>query len=284
MNLKKNRKEAISKELEECTFRPNVVNHEDREGSVFEKLNYRDVKEKEVIYQKIRDNKEMSGCTFKPKINSPKNFSSDNSFEKLYKDAEVNRQKIRNTELKEKDKDIVDCTFRPVIKNVLPEGTGNVYEKLYNNFQEIQQERKRKQMEKHVNEIAEVQLIPRLVTAKQNSSEIPVYTRLYAEVERRKEKMRRQVEERDNERSKSATRIRKPDEAPRFEQLYALHKGKKDKQVALEERYMKEAGIIFKPNTSKKEVNKSIKQYSPKGPYPMPKNPQIDISWQSNHN
>ena len=283
MKTKTNRKEEISKELEEWTFRPTVVNYSEQAGLVYEKIHYKEVKEKEVMHQKTRDNNEMSEFTFKPKINPQKYYSSDSSFEKFYKDAEVKREKIRHKELSEKDKDIVDCTFRPVIKNVLLEGTGNVYEKLYNNFQEIQKERRRKLLENQVKEVAEVQLIPRLVTPKQYYSEIPVYTRLYAEVEKRKEKMRRQVEERDRERSTSATRMKKTDEPPRFEHLYALHKDKKEKQVALEERYMKEAGIIFKPNISKKDANKVLKQYSPKGPYPMPKNPQSDISWQSFH-
>lgn len=272
------------KELEECTFRPKVSpSHNDRNGSVFEKLNHSDLKEKEKVYQKIRDHKEMNGCTFKPKINSAKQFSSDNSFSKLYKDAEIQRQKIRNIELNEKDKDLENCTFRPLVKGSAVESSENVYEKLYNNFQEIQKERKRKQVESQEKEIAEVQFVPRLVTPQKGSSEVPVYARLYAEVEKRKEKMKKKTEEREQERSKSATRMRKPDEPPRFEHLYALHREKKDKQAALQEKYFKESGIVFKPNTSKKDI-KVHRQYSPKGPYPMPKNPYSDISSFSSHN
>ena len=276
--LIQNRNAAVSKELEECTFRPTVINYNERTGSVFEKLHYSDISEKEKLYQNQREHKEMIGCTFKPKINNNKNATTDNSFEKLYKDAEVQRQKIREKELMENDKDIIDCTFRPTLQTVNTSYSGNVYEKLYNNFQEIQKERKRKQLENLEKEVAEVQFVPKLITPKHDSGDMPVYARLYAEVEKRKEKAKKQTEEK--ERSKSATRIRKTDEPPRFEHLYALHKEKIQKQGLLQEKYLKDSGIIFKPNINKTSNSRNNSQIFPKSPipYPMPKNPYSDIS------
>ena len=224
-SLERFRKEFIHKEMEECTFRPTVGITNEREGSVFERLNYTNNSYKEQIYEKQREIKELKDCTFKPKINVS-GRSTNNSFEKLYKDAEVQRQKINDIQLTEKNKGLDECTFAPKVMNKNP-GNGNVYEKLYNNFKEIQSNIKRKQLENEIKEVAEVQFVPKLSTPKNDVlNNVPVYTRLYAEVEKRKEKAFKKII--DRERSKSATKIRKAEDPPRFEHLYKLHKEKRD--------------------------------------------------------
>lgn len=282
-SLERTRKDFIQKEMEECTFRPTVINYSDKSesASVYDRLSYNDFKQREKIYKIIRENKEIEECTFKPKINKSAVATPDTSFEKLYKDAEVQRQKIRNIELLEKDKELNKYTFKPTIINNTA-STGNVYEKLYNNFQEIQKERKRKQEENHAKEIAEIQFIPKILHNKREGTNVPVYTRLYAEVERRKDKIKLQDQER--QKSKSVPKLQRPNEIPRYEHLYALHKEKQERKLILQEKYLKDAGIVFKPNTLKIDTPKPYRHSSPKSSYPLFKNPYSDTSFQSNIN
>ncbi|OMJ88596.1 hypothetical protein SteCoe_9461 [Stentor coeruleus] len=280
-SLERTRKEIMTREMEECTFRPIVTSQNDRLGSVFERLHQSDSKERDQLYKYQRENKETQECTFKPKINPPKTPPGEKSYNKLYQDAEVQRQKLREKELVNKDKEIKECTFRPAVNpNSNYIGTGNVYEKLYNNFQEMQKERQKKLMESRIKEVAEVQFVPKLMSPKV-STEPVAYVRLYGEAEKRKEKQKL-VEEQERERSKSAPRAKKTDEVPRFEHLYALHKDKIERNAVLQEKYLKESGVVFKPNLVKNTgTPKRKRDFSPKMPYPTPKNPYSDISSQS---
>jgi hypothetical protein len=199
--LENNRNQAFLKEMEECTFRPKVTSEIDRNGNVFERLHQSGIYQKESPLVKYNEYKEIQECTFSPKINPPRHASAERPFNKLYNDAEVQRKKIMEKELKQKQIEVVDCTFRPNINETTGlgmVGNGNVYEKLYNNFQEIQKQRVNKQGQGR--DVAEVQFVPKLMSQGENLGK---YSRLYAELEKRKEKPK------ERERSTSAPRRKK---------------------------------------------------------------------------
>ena len=268
--LQKVQNQEKDKELEECTFRPEITDYGQKKGSVYERLNSIDNKEKEEFYKIQKESKELEGCTFRPKINS-KSASIDVSFEKLYKDAEVQRQKQRVKEMVEKKKEMTDCTFRPTVLNPTVSSSGSVYEKLYNSYQESQKERRRLELERKNKEDEEVKFIPKLLTPKKEGDNTPVYARLYAEVEKRREKLKKNNEER--ERSNSAPRAKKMEDPPRYEHLYSMHKETQERKMVLQEKYFKESGVSFKPDLNK---NNTPKKSNPKIQYPLPKKPSID--------
>lgn len=272
--LENNRNQVFLKEMEECTFRPKVTSELDRSGNVFERLHQSGIYQKESPLIKYNEYKEIQECTFSPKINPPRHTSAERPFNKLYNDAEIQRKKITEKELKQKQSEIVDCTFRPNINGTtgqVPVSNSNVYEKLYNNFQEIQKQRVHKQGPGR--EVAEVQFVPKLMSQGENLGK---YSRLYAELEKKKEKPK------ERERSNSAPRRKKSDEIPRFEHLYALYKDKQDRNQVLQDRFLKESGVVFKPNLNKTVTSKpKAREFSPKLAYPLPKNPNNDSSLSS---
>lgn len=273
--LEKNRTHAIIREMEECTFRPKVMNDVDRDGNVFERLSHNDSRLKDPVALKYKEVKEMQECTFSPKINPPKGPNREKPFEKLYNDADAQRKRFMEKEMEVKQNEVVDCTFRPNINENTGQVTaGNVYEKLYNNFQEIQKQRIRKQLEGNHDE-AEVKFVPKLMTQPEGLGK---YSRLYAEVEKKKAKPL------EKERSSSAPRRKRSDEVPRFEHLYALHKEKQERNIILQDRYLKESGVVFKPNLVKSGTPKGKRDFSPKMAYPMPRNPNVDSSSLSSFN
>ena len=237
-----------AKSLEECTFRPEISTYGQSKSSVYQNFDPAAHKEKEEFYKHQKAQKELEGCTFHPRTNFGKNLSLDRSFEKLYHDAEVHRQKMRNKELVEKDKEIAECTFKPQVLNPSKSVSGNVYEKLYKNYQESQREKRRLQLEKEAKEIEESTFTPKLMTPKREGENVPVYIRLYSEMEKKKEKQRKEEEK---IRPASVNQVRAPEDPPRYESLYALHKETSQKRVALQEKVLKESGAVFKPNTSK---------------------------------
>ena len=264
--LEKAQNDEKDKGMEECTFRPEITDYNSKKPPVFERLNYSDIKEKEEFYRKQKESKELEGCTFRPKTNSVTNLSMDGSFDKLYKDAEAQRQKLRAKELIEKDRELADCTFRPTVLNPSTTSSGSVYEKLYNSYQESQKNKRRLELERKTKEDEESKFIPKLLTPKKEGDSTPVYARLYAEVEKRKEKLKKKTEEK--ERSNSASRsIRKSDEPPRYEHLYSLHKEAQEKKAQLQEKYYKESGLCFKPDTTKSNTPKRSQAHSPKSSY-----------------
>lgn len=251
-----------SKELEECTFRPEITEYSQRFSPVYSKISPIDLKEKEEFYRQQKSQKELEGCTFQPKINTHKAISLDRSFEKLYKDAEVHRQKMRSKELVEKDKEISNCTFKPTVLNPSKSVSGNVYEKLYKSYQESQREKRRIQMEKEAKEIEESTFTPKLMTPKKETEDqVPVFERLYAQVEKKKEKIRKEEEEKARPSSVAKSK-RSCDEPPRFEALYALHKETSLKKLALQEKILKESGASFKPDMSKSSTPKRSRETS----------------------
>lgn len=216
---------------------------------------------------KFNEYKEIQECTFSPKINPPKQKHAERPFDKLYNDAEVQRKKIMEKELRQKQSEVVDCTFRPNINGTTGQVVvGNVYEKLYNNFQEIQKQRIKKQVQGKEKDEAEVQFVPKLMTQGEG---VGRFGRSNLDGEKKKEV--------EKERSSSAPRRKKSDEVPRFEHLYALHKDKQDRHLVLQERFLKESGVVFKPNLVKSGTPKSKRrEFSPKLAYPLPKNPNSD--------
>jgi hypothetical protein len=68
-------------------------------------------------------------------------------------------------------------------------------------------------------------------------------------MEKKKEKMKKNEEEKP--RPSSVNHSRNPEDPPRYEALYALHKETSSKRLALQEKVFKESGAVFKPNTSK---------------------------------
>lgn len=256
-SIERLRLEQKTKELEECTFRPEITEFSQRFSPVYSKFNPTDLKEKEEFYRQQKSQKELEGCTFQPKTNTHKALSLDRSFEKLYKDAEVHRQKMRSKELVEKDKEIANCTFKPAVLNPSKSNAGNVYEKLYKSYQESQREKRRLQMEKEAKEIEESTFVPKLVTPKREcDGQVPVFERLYAQVEKKKEKLKKQEEEVKARPSSVARSKRSSEDPPRFESLYALHKESSQKKLALQEKLLKESGALFKPDTSKSSLSK----------------------------
>ena len=261
--------------MDECTFRPRVTNEADRNGSVFDRLSQNDSRVKDPVGLRYKESKEMQECTFSPKINAQKGPGRDKPFEKLYKDADDQRKRFMEKEFQSKQTEVVDCTFRPNINGTPGQGPpGNVYEKLYNNFQEIQKQRIKKQLEGY-DEDAEIKFIPKLMTRPEAGGK---YSRLYAEVEKKKVKFN------EKEKSSSAPRRKGSDEVPRFEQLYALHKEKQERNVVLQDRFLKESGVVFKPNLGKSGTPKAKRDFSPKMAYPMPRNPNIEGSSFSSFN
>jgi hypothetical protein len=127
--------------------------------------------------------------------------------------------------------------------------SGSVYEKLYKSYQDSQREKRKLELERKIKEEEGNLFVPKLLTPKRETDSTPVYARLYAEVEKRRERLKKLNEEK--ERSSSAPRVRKPDEPPRHEHLYALHKESLEKKAALQERIWKESGNSFKPDMSK---------------------------------
>lgn len=252
------RLEQKTKELEECTFRPEITEFSQRFSPVYSKFNPAHLKEKEELYRQQKSQKELEGCTFQPKTNTHKALSLDRSFEKLYKDAEVHRQKMRSKELVEKDKEIANCTFKPTVLNPSKSNAGNVYEKLYKSYQESQREKRRLQMEKEAKEIEESTFTPKLITPKKEcDDQVTVFERLYSQVEKKKEKLKKQEEEEVKARPSSVARSKRSSEdPPRFESLYALHKESSQKKLALQEKLLKESGALFKPDTSKSSLSK----------------------------
>jgi hypothetical protein len=272
VTLEKNRTDFIMREMEECTFRPKVNCDVDRAGNVFDRLSQSDSRIRDTIGLNYKEVQEMQECTFSPKINPPKSPYKEKAFEKLYNDAEAQRKKFMEKELQQKHSEVIDCTFRPNINGNSGQVTaGNVYEKLYNNFQEIQKQRIKKQLAGQLEE-AEVQFVPKLMTQAEGPGK---YSRLYAEVEKKKRP--------EKERSSSAPRRKKSDEIPRFEHLYALHREKQERQVVMQDRYLKETGVVFKPNLAKTLTPKS-KRDSPKMAYPLPRNPNLDSASLSSFN
>lgn len=271
--LENNRSQAFIKKMEECTFHPKVISDIDRTGNVFERLHQSGIVQRENPPIKFNEYKEIQECTFSPQINPPKQKNADRPFDKLYNDAEIQRKKIMEKELKQKQTEFIDCTFRPNINGNTGQVTvGNVYEKLYNNFQEIQKQRIKKQVQGKDKDEAEVQFVPKLMA---QGDGIGRYTRVNVEVDRKKVVI-------EKERSSSAPRRKKSDEVPRFEHLYALHKDKQDRHLVLQERFLKESGVVFKPNLVKSGTPKSKKrEFSPKLAYPLPKNPNSDSALSS---
>ena len=283
--LENNRNQAFLKEMEECTFRPKVTSDPDRTGNVFERLHQSGIYQKENPLIKYNEYKEIQECTFSPKINPPRHTSAERPFNKLYNDAEVQRKKIMEKELRQKQSEVVDCTFRPNINGTTGlgvVGNTNVYEKLYNNFQEIQKKRVHKQGQQG-RDVAEVQFVPKLMNQGENLGK---YSRLYAELEKeknnRKETPKEEEKIKARERSNSAPRRKKSEEVPRFEHLYALHKDKQDRNQVLQDRFLKESGVVFKPNLTKNTPTKTKpRDFSPKLEYPLPKNPNYESSLSS---
>jgi hypothetical protein len=217
----------------------------------------------------------MQECTFSPKINAQKGPSRERPFEKLYKDADDQRKRFMEKEYQYKQSEVVDCTFRPNVSGTAGQGTaGNVYEKLYNNFQEIQKQRIKKQLEGY-DEGADIKFIPKLMTRNEG---IGKYSKLCDEVEKKK------VQFNEKEKSASVKRRNGSDEVPRFEQLYALHKEKQERNVALQDRFLKESGVVFKPNLGKSGTPKGKRDFSPKMAYPMPRNPNSEAAFFSSFN
>ena len=279
--LERSQAQDRNRGMEECTFRPEITDYTQKRPPVFERLNTSDVKEKGEFYKKQKESKELEGCTFHPKTNSAKSLSMDRSFDQLYKDAELQRQKLRNKELLEKDREMVECTFRPTVLNPTAAPSGSVYEKLYNSYQESQKAKRRMELERKTKEDDESKFIPKLLTPKREGDSTPVYARLYAEVEKRREKLKKRNEEK--ERSNSGSRSRKPEDPPRYEHLYSMHKESQEKKVMLQEKYFKESGAIFKPDTSKSNTPKRSRAHSPKIQYPLPKKPTDMYSEPSIH-
>ena len=273
--LEKSRTEAIIREMDECTFRPKVTNELDRNGSVFERLSQNDSRLTDSVGLRYKESKEMQECTFSPKINAQKGPSRERPFEKLYKDADDQRKRFMEKEYQYKQSEVVDCTFRPNVSGTAGQGTaGNVYEKLYNNFQEIQKQRIKKQLEGY-DEGADIKFIPKLMTRTEG---IGKYSKLCDEVEKKK------VQFNEKEKSASVKRRNGSDEVPRFEQLYALHKEKQERNVALQDRFLKESGVVFKPNLGKSGTPKGQRDFSPKMAYPMPRNPNSEAAFFSSFN
>jgi hypothetical protein len=276
--LEKFQNEKKNKGMEECTFRPEIIEYAPRKGSVYERLNHSDVREKEEYYKIQKESKELEGCTFRPKTNSTKGLSRDGSFDKLYKDAEIQRQKQREKELLEKHKEVADCTFRPTVLNPTTTPTGSVYEKLYNSYQQSQIEKRRLELERKSKD--ENDFIPKLLTPKKEGDSVPVYARLYAEVEKRKEKLKKNAEEKQA--NSNGSRPKKPEDPPRYEHLYSLHKETQEKKIMLQEKYFKESGVSFKPNTSKNNTPSKSRSHTPKSAYPLPRKPSIDSGSENN--
>lgn len=284
--LEKIQNQEKNRGMEECTFRPDIKEYSQSKSSVFERLNYSDVKEKSEYYKLQKESKELEGCTFHPKTNSVKSLSVDRSFDQLYKDAEDQRQKLRLKEMMEKDREMADCTFRPTVLNPSTKSSGSVYEKLYNSYQESQKEKRRLELERKTKEAEEVRFVPKLLTPKREGDSTPVYARLYAEVEKRKEKLKKKTEEKKNEEkesSNSGSRSRKLEDPPRYEHLYSMHRESQEKKLMLQEKYFKESGVNFKPDTSKSNTPKRSRAHSPKILYPVPRRPSESNSEISIH-
>lgn len=268
--LEKAQNEEKDKGLEECTFRPEISEYSQRKTPVYDRITTTDLKEREEYYKKQKVEKELEGCTFKPKTNMSKTMSVDGAFDKLYRDAEVQRQKLRAKELSEKDRELVDCTFRPTVLNPSSGASGSVYEKLYKSYQDSQREKRRVEYERKSKEEEENVFMPKLLTPKKEGDSTPVHLRLYADMEKRKAREKVKVEEKDKEkerdRSASMSRIKKNDEPPRYEHLYAMYKESQGKKQALQEKLFKESGASFKPDTSKSNTPKRLRSATPKVP------------------
>lgn len=261
--LEQSRSEVKDKEMDECTFKPEI-SESNVKSIVYENLTYADMKEKEEILKQQKIRKELEGCTFRPKTNSCSNllnrsFEGDNSFNHLYKHAEVQRQNIRVKELEQREKELDGCTFKPSVLNPSKSPTGTVYEKLYKQYQDSERKKRKKELEKQAKETDEQSHIPKLITQKKEVNLTPVYVRLYDEVEKRKQKLKKKVEIANTERSVSPSRPKKIDEPQRFELLYALSKSASQRKIKLEEKIMKESGTSFKPDMSKKLIKREKK-------------------------
>ncbi|CAG9312634.1 unnamed protein product [Blepharisma stoltei] len=277
--LEKVQEQFKDKDLVECTFKPDIYSNTQPNISVFERLQMSDKKLKEDFYKLKREEKELSECTFKPRVNSIRSSKSEHSFEKLYKDAEVQRQKQRTKEIIEKDKELENCTFKPSVSVMSrkSEDEPPIYIKLYNSYQDHQKEQRKKELEKKIEEEKNHPFTPKLMTPKRESSGTPVHERLYSEKEKREEKLKKQREEQEKEFEKArhgSVPRGESDEVPRYENLYQNFKEIQDKKVVLKEKFMKDAGISFKPDMTKS--NNSFQANSRRSSRPQTPSKQID--------
>lgn len=262
--MENNKSQDKDKELEECTFKPEISDSNVK-SMVYEHLSFADKIEREEFLKQQKIKKEMEGCTFRPKTNScvvgsvDRSGTREKSFENLYRNAEEQRQSIRNKELMQRSKELDGCTFRPNVLNPSKSPSGSVYEKLYKQYKDSERKKREKELEKQFKESDEQSHIPKLITPRKEVDTTPVYVRLYAEVEKRKEKLKKKQETSNTERSTSARKPKNTDEPPRFELLYSLSKSASQRKVQLEEKIKKETGASFKPDLSKSSPRRERK-------------------------
>jgi hypothetical protein len=235
------------KDLEECTFRPEISESHVK-SVVFEGLSFEHVKEKEEFRKQQKTKIELQGCTFRPKTNSICVARNEKSFERLYSDAEIFRQKMRDKELQVKDREMDGCTFRPRVLKPCQSANGKVYENLYKKYQDTQKEKRRKEMEKLIQETDSNNFIPKLVTPRKTTDSPNVYARLYAEVQTRKQKEKKTQESLSPRKTPKKSQEAGP---PRYEILFALSKSSSLRKLELQSKLLKDAGISFKPDLSK---------------------------------
>lgn len=251
LTLEQTRAQEKDKDLEECTFRPEISDSYAK-SQVYDRLSFDDIREKDELRKQQKIKYELQGCTFRPKTNSVCALRTDSSYDKLYSDAENFRQKMRDIELGVKDKDLEECTFRPQVLKPCKTSSGKIYEKLYKNYQDSQRDKRKKEIERRLKETEETNFIPKLITPRKivkGDDNKNVYARLYAEVQNRKEKEKKREE--STKRSTTPKKIIKSDAPPRFEVLYSLSKTASQRKMELEAKLVKEAGITFKPDLSK---------------------------------
>jgi hypothetical protein len=174
---------SIYHPLKSCTFRPKIepLNARNR-GNVHERYSlgrlYREnLKTKEALQHYQRLELEVQGCTFTPRIvkTQPESPRPVESFNRLYKEAAVKRQELRELEVQKSERDLVDCTFQPEIysKTERSVQSESVHTNLYSDSNKHEHNVRKLQLESKAKELESVTFAPVLL----NSAHIPASTR-----------------------------------------------------------------------------------------------------------
>ena len=213
--LSENKKAQL--ELQECAFQPNSKQLNNtmtapnasfdpgKPSKIFDRLHseHNFKKQQQLENEMIKQNAELSSCTFTPKINYRERStekgqrtarsSSRHRSEALYAEHAEKRRNIERMRLATEDKELKECTFKPTLVSKTPESVqsgrkGKPHERLLEWERERSTKLEEKQKEKALRESSgKKPQINTSVDLGRVSSE-PAYERLYKESNNRKTK------------------------------------------------------------------------------------------------